>query len=215
MPIRDCGFIRNLEMNMLKKTALTLALISSTLLTASLAQAAPDAAAKAKYQAAAKAANADYSADKKLCAELGGTSAERLQCLKDAKSKYTSAVKAAKDEMTGSAKPSPDVGKVTAVNVSEKEGENGIVGVLAGGVAGAALGHQVGGGTGKDLATIAGAVGGAYAGNQIEKNIKKTKVWTVSVKFGDGSQQDFAFAADPGLAMGDAVKRSGDSVARK
>lgn len=196
---------------MFKKTALTLALLSVT-----LAHAAPDAAAKAKYQAAAKAANVEYSADKKLCAELGGSSAERLQCLKDAKSKYTAAVKAAKDEMTaGPAKPSPDQGKVTAVNVSEKEGENGIVGVLAGGVAGAALGHQVGGGTGKDLATIAGAVGGAYAGNKIEKNIKKTKVWTVSVKFGDGSQQDFTFGADPGLAVGDGVKRSGDSIARK
>lgn len=197
---------------MLRKSFLLLALMA-----AGVAHGAgPDAAAKAKYQAAAKAANVEYSADKKLCAEQA-TAADRMQCLKDAKSKYTASVKAAQNEMKSGAGAiaAKDLGKVLSVNVGEKAGDGSAVGVIAGGVAGALLGNQVGGGTGKDLATIAGAVGGAYAGNKLEQKVKSTKVWTVAVKFGNGDQQDFTFDREPGFAAGDAVKRVGDSIARK
>jgi uncharacterized protein YcfJ len=37
-------------------------------------------------------------------------------------------------------------------------------------VAGGLLGHQVGGGKGKTLATVGGAVAGGYVGNQVQKN---------------------------------------------
>ena len=43
------------------------------------------------------------------------------------------------------------------------------VGIGVGAVVGGLLGHQVGGGNGKTLATIAGAVGGGYLGNEIAK----------------------------------------------
>ncbi|TAM20240.1 MAG: glycine zipper 2TM domain-containing protein [Rhodanobacter sp.] len=43
-----------------------------------------------------------------------------------------------------------------------------IAGTAIGAVAGGLLGHLVGGGKGKTLATVAGAVGGGYAGNRIE-----------------------------------------------
>jgi uncharacterized protein YcfJ len=43
-----------------------------------------------------------------------------------------------------------------------------IAGTAIGAVAGGLLGHMVGGGKGKTLATVAGAVGGGYAGNKIE-----------------------------------------------
>ena len=45
------------------------------------------------------------------------------------------------------------------------------VGAVAGGVVGAVLGNQVGGGSGKTAATILGAVGGGWAGNEIEKRV--------------------------------------------
>ena len=80
--------------------------------------------------------------------------------------------------------------------------------------AGALLGHQIGGGTGKDLATIAGAVGGAYAGKKIEERAKTHTVWTVSVQFEDGSKRSYEFAQEPGYRVGDAVKRSGDTISR-
>ena len=198
---------------MVRKSFLILALVAS-----GLAHAAPDAAARAQYKAAAKAASTEYTADKKLCADLGSGN-ERLQCLKDSKAKYTAAVKAAQAEMKNGAPKkdmaaSKDVGKVVSVKESEKAGEGGAIGVIAGGLAGGLLGNQVGAGTGKDLATIAGAAGGAYAGHKVEQKVRSTKVWTVTVRFGDGAEQAFSFDKEPGLVAGDTVKRSGESIAR-
>jgi len=45
-----------------------------------------------------------------------------------------------------------------------------IAGTAIGAVAGGLLGHQVGGGKGKTLATVGGAVAGGYAGNKIQQN---------------------------------------------
>ena len=87
--------------------------------------------------------------------------------------------------------------------------------MIAGGLAGAMLGHQVGQGTGKDLATIAGAAGGAYAGNKIEQKMKTAKVWSVRVKLDSGEERSFSFKQDPGLAAGDAVRVEGDTVKRR
>lgn len=44
------------------------------------------------------------------------------------------------------------------------------VGAVAGGVVGGLLGNQVGGGSGKAIATVAGVVGGALIGNTVEKS---------------------------------------------
>lgn len=46
--------------------------------------------------------------------------------------------------------------------------QHNIAGTAIGAVAGGLLGHMVGGGKGKTLATVAGAVGGGFAGNRIE-----------------------------------------------
>jgi outer membrane lipoprotein SlyB len=110
--------------------------------------------------------------------------------------------------------PCSDCGHVTAVNVSEKTGDSNAVGLIAGGVAGAIFGHQVGGGFGNDLATIAGAAGGAYAGKKIQENMNASKVWTISVKYKDGHSANFEFAQDPGLTVGTEVKNSGSIVVR-
>lgn len=45
-----------------------------------------------------------------------------------------------------------------------------IAGMAIGAVGGGLLGHQVGGGKGKTLATVAGAVGGGYAGKKIQEH---------------------------------------------
>ncbi len=190
------------------------------LLGAGLAQAAaaPDAAAKARYQEASKVAASEYAADKKLCTELG-TGNERLQCLKDAKAKYDGALAQAKTAMTVPvAKPAAlasDEAKVLSIQTREKEGEGSALGVIAGGVAGALLGNQVGGGSGKDLATIAGAAGGAYAGHKVEQKMKTSKVWLVTVKFGNGSEESFELSQEPNFAVGEVVKRAGNSIQRR
>jgi uncharacterized protein YcfJ len=48
--------------------------------------------------------------------------------------------------------------------------DNRLIGTGVGAVAGGLLGHQVGGGKGKTLATVGGAVAGGYVGNQVQKN---------------------------------------------
>ncbi|PKO62061.1 MAG: hypothetical protein CVU24_05845 [Betaproteobacteria bacterium HGW-Betaproteobacteria-18] len=161
-----------------------------------------------------QAAAARYEADKKLCAQEASAEA-RLQCRRDAKTVYDKAIAAMKPGKTPTqAAVCITCGKVTAVRVSEKAGDSNAAGLIAGGVAGAVLGHQVGGGLGKDLATIAGAAGGAYAGKKIQENMNTRKIWTVSVRYNDGSTAEFDYEKDPGFVTGDAVQKSGNGLVR-
>lgn len=185
-----------------------------------VALAANDDAAAAGNDAAKKAAEQRYSEDRKICADES-TAALRMQCLRDAKAEYSRALGAAAKTpepasvTTRNAPLCTDCGRVTAVGVSEKAGDAGAVGIIAGGVAGALLGHQVGKGKGKDLATIAGAAGGAYAGHKIEGNMKKVKTWEVSVRFDNGDQRVYPFDHDPGMTIGDPVRAVGGSIVRR
>ena len=181
--------------------------------------------AKAQTSAQNKAALARYDSDKKLCNDETSSTA-RLQCRRDAKAEYDKAladIKAGAVPTTQAAQAVPaqaaasgpvcaECGRVIAVSVTEKEGEGSALGLLGGGAAGALLGHQVGSGSGRTLATVAGALGGAYAGKKIEEKVKTHKVWIASVQFDDGGRGNFEFDKDPGFRVGDAVRKSGDTV---
>ncbi len=176
---------------------------------------------KAQLDAANQAAMTRYEKDKSLCNDETSSSA-RLQCRRDAKDEYDKSLLTAKTKMTATTQ-APEVkpvtscaecAKVITVSMTEKAGEGGTVGLVAGGLAGALLGRQVGGGTGRDLATIAGAAGGAYAGKQIEGKVKSQKIWTVSVQYASGNRGNFEFDHDPGLMVGDSVKNSGNTIIR-
>src|SRR5258706_2794679 len=52
------------------------------------------------------------------------------------------------------------------------------IGALVGGV----LGHQVGGGNGKTIATVAGAAAGGYAGNKIQQRQQQRNTYTTTEK---------------------------------
>ena len=97
-------------------------------------------------------------------------------------------------------------GVIEAINEIEVKGEGNYLGMIAGGLAGALLGHQVGGGTGKTVATVAGAAGGAYAGNVIEQKMKTTRHYEVIVRLENGGTQAVAFEAAPGFRVGDKVR---------
>ena len=108
-----------------------------------------------------------------------------------------------------------DCGQVVGVLMQTKKGKGGALGTIGGGVAGALLGHQVGGGTGKDVATIAGAAGGAYAGYKAEEKLRSTKTWSVTVKMDNGEQRVIEFDHEPGVKSGDLVKVSGNTITRR
>lgn len=187
------------------------------LMSAGLAAACLAVPAAALTTGASQAAKSRYDADLKLCADEPSAAA-RLQCRRDAKAEYDKALAAAKERAAAQQATTharcADCGKVTAVHVTEREGEGGPVGMIAGGVAGAMLGQQVGGGLGKDLATVAGAAAGAYAGKEIEKKVRTHKVWVIDVQFSGGAKGSFEFKEDPGYAVGDAVKKSGSGIVR-
>lgn len=60
-------------------------------------------------------------------------------------------------------------------------------GMAIGGVVGGVLGHQIGGGTGKDLATVGGVAAGGYVGHQMEK--KTYTAYVMHVRMADGSRR--------------------------
>ena len=55
-----------------------------------------------------------------------------------------------------------------------------ITGTAIGAVVGGLLGNQIGGGSGKKLATVAGAVGGGYAGNKVQGNMQDSDTYTTT-----------------------------------
>jgi len=195
-------------------------LLLLALLCAAAAHAANEDTANTAYDAATKAADYRYAEDQKLCADEG-TSARRMQCLRDAKEEHARALaaadakRAAAGQSGASAAPCSDCGRVTAVRISEKDGKGSAAGMIVGGLAGALLGNQVGHGTGRSVATVAGAAGGAYAGNTIEGKMNKIKTWSVSVRFENGDERVFNFEQDPGMAAGDAVRAAGASISRR
>lgn len=176
-----------------------------------------------QYAADSKQLQARYQSDLSIC-NSEADSAGRLQCKRDAKTEYDKALAAAKARMTAATTPTArttttqatcaDCGKVTSVNQVERQGEGSALGMIAGGVVGGLLGNQVGGGSGKDLATIAGAAGGAYAGREVEKRINTQKVWVVRVTYPNGETSTYEFAQDPGFKVGDNVKKSDKTVVR-
>ncbi|MND07243.1 hypothetical protein D3C83_291050 [compost metagenome] len=53
---------------------------------------------------------------------------------------------------------------------------------------------------------MVGAVGGAVAGHQIEKHVKSTKSYDITVRFEDGSSRVINQASAPSWRVGDRVK---------
>jgi outer membrane lipoprotein SlyB len=106
----------------------------------------------------------------------------------------------------------PAIAKCTECGVIEStreidtRGEGTGLGAVGGAVVGGVLGHQVGSGRGNDVATVVGAVGGAFAGNQIEKRVKSTKSYEITIRLDDGSRRVMTEANPPTWRAGDKVK---------
>lgn len=99
-----------------------------------------------------------------------------------------------------------DCGTVESMREVEQKGEGTGLGAVAGGIGGLILGNQVGGGTGKKIATVLGAAGGAYAGHQVEKNARATKSYETSVRMEDGSYRTVTSPSTPTWRTGDPVR---------
>src|SRR3954469_317472 len=99
-----------------------------------------------------------------------------------------------------------DCGVIESTREIDTRGEGTGLGAVGGAVVGGVIGHQVGSGRGNDVATVAGAMGGAFAGNQIEKQVKSTKSYEVTIRLDDGSRRVITEANPPTWRSGDKVK---------
>lgn len=106
-------------------------------------------------------------------------------------------------------------GRVTDIDVLTRESRTSGGGAALGAVIGGVLGHQLGKGTGRDIATGAGALGGAIAGNNVEKrNGRESEIYRVTVRFENGSRQQFDYEDIGDLRVGDRVKTDNGELER-
>lgn len=99
-----------------------------------------------------------------------------------------------------------DCGRIESVRAVQTQAKPSGVGVVGGAVVGGLLGNQIGGGSGKTLATVAGAVGGGYAGNEIEKRTNTATTYEVRVRMEDGKMRTFPYNQQPNWNTGDRVR---------
>jgi outer membrane lipoprotein SlyB len=97
-------------------------------------------------------------------------------------------------------------GNVESVRTITHRAEGSGLGAAGGAVLGGLLGNQIGGGTGRQLATVAGAVGGAVVGNQVEGNMKATHSYEIRVRLDDGAHRTFRQNSAPAWRNGDRVR---------
>lgn len=99
-----------------------------------------------------------------------------------------------------------DCGVIASVREVEQGGQGTGLGAVGGAVAGGVLGNQVGGGRGQDVMTVVGAVAGGIAGHQIEKKVRTTKNYEITVRMEDGSTRVLTENSLPTWRAGDRVK---------
>lgn len=99
-----------------------------------------------------------------------------------------------------------ECGVIESVREIAAKGQGSGLGAVGGAVVGGLLGNQVGGGRGKDVMTVVGAVGGAVAGNEVEKRVKTSTSYEVTVRLNDGSSRVISEASAPNWRTGDKVK---------
>ncbi|MBB8251937.1 glycine zipper 2TM domain-containing protein, partial [Escherichia coli] len=74
--------------------------------------------------------------------------------------------------------PRQECRNVTVTHRRPVQDENRITGSVLGAVAGGVIGHQFGGGRGKDVATVVGALGGGFAGPRIQGCLQEWETCT-------------------------------------
>ncbi|SAL69210.1 lipoprotein [Caballeronia peredens] len=106
----------------------------------------------------------------------------------------------------------PYAGEVTAVNAVQTAQPTSGIGAIGGAVVGGLAGTQIGNGRGRTAATIIGAIGGGLAGNQIEHVVHKATTYQVQVRMNDGNLRTFNYETAPGVAIGQKVRVSGETL---
>jgi outer membrane lipoprotein SlyB len=104
-------------------------------------------------------------------------------------------------------------GRVESVRmVEEDSAEANAPGMIIGGLAGGLLGNQVGGGSGRAVATVLGALAGGAVGNEVGRNHNRRMVWIIAVRMDNGSVQNFTHPERPNVSSGQRVRVEGNQL---
>lgn len=122
---------------------------------------------------------------------------------------------------TSSAPVSLEYGRITSIEyvpagTQAASGPN-VVGAVVGGVAGAVLGRQIGGGSGRDAATVLGGVAGAAAGSQVGRTaqgVTTAPAYRVMVQTDQGVMRTYEVNATGDLRVGDRVRVENNVIYR-
>ncbi len=79
--------------------------------------------------------------------------------------------------------------------------QNGLIGTGGGALIGGLLGNQIGGGSGKKLATVVGALAGGVAGNHAEASLTRVQGQELTVRLDSGRIISVVQAVDNGQFM--------------
>lgn len=99
-----------------------------------------------------------------------------------------------------------DCGVIESSREVDVKGATTGLGAVGGAVVGGVLGNQVGSGRGNQVATVIGAVGGVVVGNEVERRVKTTKAYEITVRMEDGTSRTIQQASAPTWRAGDRVK---------
>ncbi len=103
-------------------------------------------------------------------------------------------------------------GTVRSITAVTTEAKGTGVGAAIGAIAGGLAGNQVGGGSGKKVATAAGVIGGAVAGNAIEKNRRAEVSYDVVIEMDSGGERVIAVPDATGITVGSEVTVQGTDI---
>ncbi|MDF3835443.1 glycine zipper 2TM domain-containing protein [Cupriavidus basilensis] len=99
-----------------------------------------------------------------------------------------------------------NVGTVESITPVTQPGQASGLGAVGGAVAGGLLGHQIGGGRGRTVATVLGALGGGVAGNMVEQRVRSDTDYQVRVRMEDGSSRVVTYHQQPDVGVGQRVR---------
>lgn len=105
-----------------------------------------------------------------------------------------------------------ECGVIASIEPVKAKAKGSGAGAVLGAIAGGVIGHQFGGGKGKDVATAAGAIAGGVAGHQAERSIRATNFYRVGVNMENGSYQTVDVNDPAGISVGSRVRVVGSNI---
>lgn len=105
-----------------------------------------------------------------------------------------------------------DCGVIASIEAVKEKADGSGAGAVLGAIAGGVIGHQFGGGKGKDVATAAGAIAGGVAGHQAERSLRATTYYRVGVNMENGSYQTVNVNDPAGISVGTPVRVVGGNL---